>query len=699
MEPRAGAVASLAAVSSLATTPDGVAREPVQATEWIRLGGLRVSIDTALGLCLALGLALVAFVASGGVDLGTNTWTEIVLLLIGCGLAVALLVVGAPGPPWGALTFGLFAALVLLTALSVLWSVKPDTSWVEAGRTLSYLSAFGSALVLARLFPRRWPALVGAVAVACTVICAYALLVKVFPATFDPVEPFGRLRAPFDYWNATGLIAALGLAPCLWAGARRERARALRALAVPAVAVLVTVIVLSYSRGAVLVAFVGLGVWFALVPLRLRGALVLVLGGLGAAVFSLYAVETHALTANLVTLDARTTAGHSFGVLLVLGLLALLACGFAAAFAMDRVELAPGQRHRIGTVLLVLVALAPVAGICGLASSSRGLTGQISHVWDTLTSTSAPVASGPTRLVQLGNSRGRYWSEGLKVGEHSLLHGVGALGYGTAVTRYTNDARTVAHAHSYEVETFADFGLIGVALMVAMLVSWSRAALRPLRSQSRAGNEAEHAGMLTMLAVVVVFGVHSSIDWTWFVPGTAVPALACAGWLAGRGPLEAPVGVRTRLRLSENVGRAAGMLGLVSATVVCGWLIWQPLRSENAQNSALSAAFAGHLTAAISDAKAAADENPVAVDPLEELSAFYRASGNLAAARAELITATNRQPSNWQTWYWLGVFDLQNGQPARAIAALERSVALNRNPFRAAYVLKRARAELAHSSP
>ena len=35
--------------------------------------------------------------------------------------------------------------------------------------------------------------------------------------------------------------------------------------------------------------------------------------------------------------------------------------------------------------------------------------------------------------------------------------------------------------------------------------------------------------------VVVVFGAHSLVDWTWFVPGTAVPALLCAAWVAGRG--------------------------------------------------------------------------------------------------------------------------------------------------------------------
>ena len=58
---------------------------------------------------------------------------------------------------------------------------------------------------MARIVPERWPALLGAVATAATVICGYALLVKVFPGTLDPNDLIGRLKAPFDYWNATGL--------------------------------------------------------------------------------------------------------------------------------------------------------------------------------------------------------------------------------------------------------------------------------------------------------------------------------------------------------------------------------------------------------------------------------------------------------------------------------------------------------------
>ena len=82
--------------------------------------------------------------------------------------------------------------------------MQPDNSWVEANRTVAYLAAFGTAISLARLLPQRWPAVLGAVATAAAVISAWAILVKVFPGSLDANDPVARLKAPFDYWNATG---------------------------------------------------------------------------------------------------------------------------------------------------------------------------------------------------------------------------------------------------------------------------------------------------------------------------------------------------------------------------------------------------------------------------------------------------------------------------------------------------------------
>ncbi len=678
-------------VSSLRTAAPGRAHGRDWTDDRDALWRHALTADVALGFALAAGLSAIAFVATGGDALGPNTWTEIVLTIIGAGLAIAVMVIGAPGRAWGGSAVALFGVLAALTAASISWSVQPNNSWIEAGRTLSYLAVFAGGAAMARLLPSRWGAVVGAVALAATAISAYALLVKVFPATLDANDQFGRLQAPFQYWNATGLIGALGLAPSLWAGARRERARALRTFAVPAVSILLTVIVLSYSRGALLVAAIGLACWFATVPLRLRGALVLILGSIGAGALTIFALATPSLTHNQVALHSRTHAGHAFGIVLVLVLALATIAGLIAAYAMDRVTLPERLRRRVAIALLVALALVPVAGLAALAESSRGLTGEVSHVFSTLTSTRGGASNTPARLTELGNTRARYWSEGVKVGEHALLKGVGALGYETAVTRYTTDVNVVPHAHSFVVETFADFGLLGIAVVLGLLAAWAIAARRTLTRPASDWGAGERAGLLTMLAVVITFGAHSAIDWTWFVPGTAAPALLCAGWLTGRGPSADGVGLLAkRRRLVDSPGIGAAGIAIVAVTLLALWAVWQPLRAANANDAAIAAFSAGNTKAAIDAARTAAARDPLTVDPLFQLAAMYTAIGDRQAARDELVNATNRQPENPQTWLQLGQFYLQEHQPSSALGPLRRAKALDHGSSEVSQALSQA---------
>ena len=339
---------------------------------------------------------------------------------------------------------------------------------------------------------------------------------------------------------------------------------------------------------------VGVGCWFAFVPLRLRGALVLGIGLAGAGALAGWALATNPLTDNNVALASRSTAGHGFGIVLFCVLLALLGAGMVAACAMDRTELAPDVRKRIATVLVTLVALLPLAGVVALAGSSRGFTGEISHAWHSLTTQNYTVFDTKNRIGSLESSRARDWNEGVKVAEHALLKGVGALGYGTARTRYTTDVLVVQHAHSYVIETFADFGLLGLALNLALLVSWALACARTVGVRTReipAELAPERAGLLTLLCIVIVFGVHSAIDWTWFVPGTAITALLCAGWLAGRGPLAQPVGrLARRRRLTARPALGAATIGICGVALLAGWAVWQPLHAANAYNAALQRA-------------------------------------------------------------------------------------------------------------
>ena len=672
-------IATLGGVSSLATAPRpaGSRPDPTAVETRLRLG---ITSDAVLGLVLAAALALLAFLTTGGTDLAPNTWVQIALTTIVAALAGAVVVCGARGRLWGGVTLLLFVGLAALTYGSISWSVQPATSWLEANRTLSYLAAFAGAMVLARLTPGRWRVLLGALASAATVLASYALLVKVFPGSLDASDAVARLRAPFGYWNATGLIAAMGLPACVWAGTRREGSQVLRALTVPAIAVLVVVLVLSYSRGALAAAVVGLGLWFALAPRRLRGAFVLILGAAGAAVPTAWALATPGIARDGMPLDARTAAGHHFGVILLIAIVVLALVGFAAARAMERVVVPEPIKRRVGRGLLGVLALVPVAAVIALAMSSRGLTGEISHQWSALTNPKSVVFENSSRLGQLGSSRPRYWSQGLTVGKHALLKGVGARGFGTARTRYSSDALPVADAHSYVIETFADLGLLGIALSLALLAAWVLAARRALVAPAVRAREhpGERAGLAALAATVVIFGISSLIDWTWFIPGVAIPALLAAGWLAGRGPLHDPVGRTERWRSPVRFPAAgAGLVALVAVALAAAWFIWQPLHSADADSSAVNALLAGNSGQALADAQAAVAADPVSADALSDLSAVYAGLGNLRAARAELAKATSVQPANPAPWIALAQFDLRQGAPMAAISSLTQALRLD----------------------
>ena len=107
-------------------------------------------------------------------------------------------------------------------------------------------------------------------------------------------------------------------------------------------------------------------------------------------------------------------------------------------------------------------------------------------------------------------------------------------------TRYRQNGDVlVRHAHGYFVQTLSDLGWIGVGLSLLAGLAWVLTAARALGMRRRDRGlpfDAERVAMWTMAAAVVVFALHSAIDWTWFVPGNVVPhSCSPAGWpAAGR---------------------------------------------------------------------------------------------------------------------------------------------------------------------
>ena len=747
-------VQAATAEHTLAAPPE----RPAQAQSRPSVSGRR-GAGALAGTTMALAglLCFATFEAGGGLQLESMTVVEIVLTLLSGLVMVGVLLLAPRGTrAYGAWPTGLLLALTALTAVSVGWSVAPDSSWQDAGRMLAYSALFAAAVALARVYSDAWRALLAAVVLSATTVCVYALLTKVLPGQLDPHDTYARLQEPYGYWNSIGLTATLGAIGCLWLGARRSGHALLSASAYPAMGVLLVTLMLAYSRGALIALAIGVALWMAIVPLRLRGARVLIVGALGAAPVVAWAFSTHALSHEAIGLAARTSAGRQLGVLLVAMVLALTAVGIWLGFSSARRPTSARARRRVGALLIALLVLALVGLAGALAVSKRGFTGTISHDLRSLTDPNAPVPPNtPGRLTAIGSVRARYWKEALQAFAAHPALGVGASGYETARLRYRKETLDVKHAHGYVVQTLSDLGIVGLALSLALLAVWLACAARatlPLDRRLAIGSAqtgllggrvalprsigwrrahapytAERIGLLTMLCVVVAFGVHSFADWTWYVPGNACVALLCAGWLAGRGPLfPRPVasahrsadaqgqdalddtlvlpGARWRfledgrptsrwrvpLRLARGVRadpRAIVLAaGVIAFALVAAWTEWQPQRSAESSEEAL-ALLTRSPAAARGAAQTAVDRDPLSAPALFALAAVQRATGQTAIGRSTLQKAVRLQPSNPQTWLELGLYD-RRSRPHAALQELEAAVYLDPQsiPIQNAYV-------------
>lgn len=104
----------------------------------------------------------------------------------------------------------------------------------------------------------RW--MVRGVALAAVAVCAVSLTTRllpdVWPIAYESLTT--RLSYPVTYWNALGLLAALGMILCFGMTSSEREPRVVRVLAAAALPILVSTLLLTLSRGAILAAIIGL---------------------------------------------------------------------------------------------------------------------------------------------------------------------------------------------------------------------------------------------------------------------------------------------------------------------------------------------------------------------------------------------------------------------------------------------------------
>ena len=203
-----------------------------------------------LALALLAACAYAAF-ARGAVRIPDESWLQIGLDVTALAAAAAWLS-RREGPQTtgaGWLGIALLTAFGAWCAVTMLWSVAPDDSWLEANRALAYalavLLAVGLGTVSAPAIDRiavGWLLVASAVAL-------YALAGKVAPGAIAPDEPIARLRAPLQYWNALALVCAMALPVALRVATDTARDPRPRLAALAGTYALVLTLGLTYSRG------------------------------------------------------------------------------------------------------------------------------------------------------------------------------------------------------------------------------------------------------------------------------------------------------------------------------------------------------------------------------------------------------------------------------------------------------------------
>ena len=295
---------------------------------------------------------------------------------------------------------------------------------------------------------------------------------------------------------------------------------------------------LSFSRGSILAAA---GRRRAVARARAAAARVACRArcraSLGAALVTAWAFGQSALTDDRVALAEREDAGIVFGLSSSRWRRLLLAAGLLierrARTQRPLAERTRGARHGGARV----AGRVPLVVLLALAFSDRGIGGTVSDRWNDLTSAEQTPQNDPGRLIETGNVRTIYWARAMDVWREHEVAGAGAGSFAQAQLRFRDQPTQGRHAHGYIHQTLADLGLLGLAAEPRRA---GRLAVRDADDPraARGGRLAEpgtpeRTGLLALALVAVVFGVHSALDWTWFVPAVAITGLFCAGWVAG----------------------------------------------------------------------------------------------------------------------------------------------------------------------
>ncbi len=467
---------------------------------------MRGTLTGAAGALLVGGTTALAFFSGGFFDR-----PRIIAALVAWALVIlAAVVVARPLPSGlpGRLALVGLALLLGWSALSMTWAPLAGRVEDDVQRLLLYLGAFIAAMALLR-GPRARQWLEPALVLGALVVVVYGLSERLLPGLVELDRSFaaaGRLEQPLTYWNAFGLLAALGLVLAVRLAGDADRPGSLRGAAAAAGVVLGLGAYLTFGRGALAAVAAGLLVLIALAPdgrfQLLSAAVVAGAAGLAALLATRYPT--------VKTLVEGQEGDASAGAQTLIGTL-LLALAAAALVMRESRWAARLPSLRVSRPAAVLMATGLVLVMGAIATAV--FEGKPEAV-------SPEQRADPARLGSVDSNRYRYWEVALETWADRPLSGIGSGGFQVEWLKVRDRVDTSGDAHSLYLETGAELGIIGVALLLLFLGAVAAAVVRLYRLDARAA--------VGPAAGLTAWAVHAGLDWDWEMPAVTLPALLLA---------------------------------------------------------------------------------------------------------------------------------------------------------------------------
>ena len=557
--------------------------------------------------------------------------------------------------PLGALV--LYAAWTLASAG---WSQATAHSLDAYSRVLLYTMAFllyGSV----RFTRARAAWLIKAVAGGLAVVCLVGLVSRVLPNTWPTATSFyaDRLNYPLTYWNAEGMIAAIVLILGFHLSADRGEHPAVRVIAAALLPAVGATLLLTFSRGALGVAAIGLIAYCVLTRFStLPSALIAAVPTTAIAMRSAW--DATELATKHPTDALAVSQGHHVAVVVaacVVGagaLRAVLLLLDGQIEAMGVVQAPPRLAVRAGIgaaacLIVLVVALALGGGSFASKEYSKFVKGtHEAHKLQTRDRLTDPANDGRLPL----------WRAALDIYETQKLRGTGAGTYQQYYPRYRTEKGYVVDAHSLYLQSLAELGIVGFILMGIVVLG----SLAGLVSHIRGPDRAIGA---VLFAVVLAWAVHQGFDWDWQMPAVTLGVFMLAG-----------------LGLARGLDGGAGLSGLPlgRTAVALGWLVLAvtPLltatsyaRLQKAGREMLHGECADAKEEALSSLSLSAKRaQAYAIVGICDLRLGYA-----QAAVPAMQSAVSLEGQSWEEWFWLAVARAAAGQDPHA--AISQAIALN----------------------